>query len=421
MEEANFEKQLFWGASIVLAILSFFWSLFLGGFNVELSSMAIALFSSAFAIGSLVGFIFTIFGEEIEPFGKIRNSMVAVASGVAGLSIAKAAEMGGLIGKVRIFNTPPEQSSWFSVMVVTIYVIAGFYFMYLLRKIVLNPMLAKSQKEIERFQISGSVSAVTIEVEKAIPQSLLLGREYIADTVEDDGPQAKELDLKLFSKTVVEFLKSCEDDLQAGVNLGKDIIERAGMLYYYQSYFKKEDREARIEKAIEWVGRTLVRDPLNIAFSIKLGDLYWMQDRYDETVAIFERLVKDPDSPQYSRQWLGYYLLYIDGRENDAIESSLKYFGLFPTEPAALFNASCGYAQLYLLEQQKPGATPDLSSDNRDLSLSSLRRAIRMDSDFKKLGRKYAEIGDSFEALISDKEFRTLIDSSDEAKTNPIL
>jgi len=418
MDEANFEKQLFWGASICLAILSLIWCLFLGALDIQRSSIAIALFLSAFATGSLVGFIFTIFGDEIEPLGKIRNSMIAVTSGVAGLSIAKAAQLGGLIGRVQVFQSQTDQAAWFSVMVVTIYVIAGFYFMYLLRKIVLNPMLAKSQKEIERFQISGTVSAVTIEIEKAVPQSFLLGREYIADTVEGGGPQAAELERKLFSETVKTFLKSCEDDLQAGSQLGKEVIERAGMLYYYQSYFTKEDREARIEKAIEWVSRALARDPINIDFSVKLGDLYWMQERHDETVAIFERLVKDSDSPQYTRQWLGYYLLYVDGREQDGIDYSLKYFELFPTEPSAIFNASCGYAQLYFLEKElvehdDSGPKVLVESKNRMLSLDYLRRAIRIDADYKSWARKYAAEGDSFESLMTDAEFRRLVNFQD--------
>lgn len=404
-EIAPEQRWFFWAITSILAILSLSWSLWLGDFSVVGTSMALALFCSSFLVGSLVGFIFTIFGEEIESLGKIRNSMIAVASGVAGLSIAKATELGGLIGHVRLLHDNLDDASWFSVMIVVLFSIAGFYFMYLLRKIILNPLLAKSQKAIERLQISGNVSAVAADIENAVPQSLLLGREFIGEAIEADGPQAKSLEERLFGKTVSKFLENCETDLAAGIPISKDVIDRAATLYYYQSYFKKDDRDARIETAIAWVSRSLARDPLNISFSVKLADLFGMQERYAETASILERLVGDSDAPQYIRQWLGYYLLYIDGREQKAIDYSLEYFQLFPTEASAPFNISCGYAQLYLLELQRLGVATAPDSENRRKSLEFLEKAIRLDPTSKEWARKYAVVNESFESLMSDEGF----------------
>jgi tetratricopeptide (TPR) repeat protein len=290
-------------------------------------------------------------------------------------------------------------------MVVVLFSIAGFYYMYLLRRIIWNPLFARSQKIIDRLQISGNVSAVATDVENAVPQSLLLGRESIGEAIEANGPQAKALEERLFGSTVLTFLKNCESDLTGGVPISNEVVDRAATLYYYQSYFKKDDRDVRIDNAIAWVSRSLTRDPLNISFSVKLADLFGMQERYAETASILERFVGDPDAPQYIRQWLGYYLLYIDGREQRAVDYSLEYFRLFPTQASAPFNASCGYAQLYLIELQGLGVSAVPDSENRRKSLEFLEQAIRMDPTSREWARKYAVVDESFESLISDEKF----------------
>jgi tetratricopeptide (TPR) repeat protein len=130
-----------------------------------------------------------------------------------------------------------------------------------------------------------------------------------------------------------------------------------------------------------------------------------MQERYDETVAIFTQLVADDDSPQFTQQWLGYYLLWIEGREKEAIQHSESYFSRFPSQVDAIFNIACGYAQLYSAELRIENAKEILSSENRRLALDRLGKAIRIEVDVRRWAKSYSAEGDSFEALAKDLDF----------------
>jgi tetratricopeptide (TPR) repeat protein len=407
VQTQGFEKQLFWTASLIVAVLTVIWCFWLGAWKVEKTSLALATSSAAFAVGSLVGFIFTIFGEELEPLGKIRDAMIALASGIAGVSIAKVGSLGLTLGRIQLLGESSSDSQSFSVLFVLVYFVSGFYFMYLMRKLVLNPALAKSRLELDRIQISGNVALVAMELGNKLPQSLLLGRESIEEIVEDGGKQSEELRAGLFSKDVEEFLAICDQDLKAGARLQMDTVAKAAVLHYYRIYFKKEDadRDRQQELAIEWINRALLRDPLESTFWIKLADVFAMQDRYEEAVAILQRLERDEDAPQYVQQWLGYFLLFMDGRESDSIRQSLEFHRRFPDESAGLFNAACGYAQLYESELRQGRIKEKLDSHNRSESLRILEDAIRIDPENKAYARKYAKPDDSFACLAEDADF----------------
>jgi hypothetical protein len=96
MQEDTNTSRLFWFVSGILTILTVGWCLFLGYGNIERISLSLATCAAAFGIGSLIGFLFTIFGEELESFGKIRDAMIALISGVAGVSLAKLGQIRAL-------------------------------------------------------------------------------------------------------------------------------------------------------------------------------------------------------------------------------------------------------------------------------------------------------------------------------------
>lgn len=412
MNDKATEKWMFVGFSSLVAILTLVWCFFLGGWNAERVSMALITCSAAFAIGSLIGFLFTLFGEEVEPFGKIRNAMIAVASGIAGVGIAKINQLGSKLGEIQLFGGPSQMNSWFSTLFVITYLVAGFYFMYLMRQLVLNPALAKSRNEIDRIQLSGRVENVATELAKILTPRVLLGRENIAEIVEEDKQQAKELRSQLYSDVVTSFLDSCEKDICTGYEVSPDNISRAAVIHYYRTYFEKADTDAREKQedlAVAWINRALLRDPLDPGFNIKLADIYAMQDRYVEVVAIFERLERDETSPQYVQQWLGYFLLFIDGREMDAIRNSLEFHERFPDESAGLFNASCGYAQLYTLEARKEGVERIPHSKNRLKSLELLEKSIHIEPGLRADAERYSVEGESFELLSQDEAFKRII------------
>ena len=407
MKERTSGELLFWGFSTLAAIASLVWCLVLGAWNAERVSLILATVSASFAIGSLVGFVFSIFGDEVEPFGKLRDAFIALASGIAGLSIAKVNEIGSKIGEISLFGHNSQQGEWFSALFVATYTIGGFYFMYLLRKLILNPALANARVVLERIQTSGRIGKVAIDLAKKLPQSVLLGRRAIPEDEDDWEEEEKQLRSELTSSIVESFLSGCEKVLISGSDMTPDDFSKAAILHYYRSYFAEDEisRKKQIQKAIDWINLALNRDPLNLEFQIKLADIYGLQNRYDEAVSIFERLERDDNSPQYVQQWLGYFLLFIDGREEDAIRHSMAFHERFPDDSSGLFNAACGYAQLYEKELRMKGVEADIDSENRKMSLQILERGIRIEPELRESARKHSDPDSSFEALEKDIDF----------------
>ncbi|HXM44247.1 MAG TPA: hypothetical protein VN924_23630 [Bryobacteraceae bacterium] len=120
-------------------------------------------------------------------------------------------------------------------------------------------------------------------------------------------------------------------------------------------------------------------------------------------------LERDEDAPQYVQQWLGYFLLFIEGREGDSIKHSLEFHRRFPDESDGLFNAACGYAQLYAIELRDHGVKEIQTSENRMRSLSFLEEAVRLDPGSRSIALKVSEPGDSFESLASDVDFLQIV------------
>jgi hypothetical protein len=410
---------VFWIISVLGLVATIWWSVSVGAGNLETAGLALALCSASFAVGSVVGFMFTIFGDEQEPLGKIRDAMIALASGIAGAGIANAKQFGNLLGSIHIFNAASVESSSFSILIAISYFVAGFFFMYFARKLSLNPALAEAGKAVDRIQISAKVSVIATRITEKLPQSLLLGREYIEDELKPG--EFEGIRKELSTDDVNQFLKACEEDIQSGVRVEPGNVAMAAQIHYYRVYFEKEGTEARDaqeRKALDWINRGLMFDPLNPDFQMKLADVYNAQGRYVEAVSMIERLERDDNAPQYIQQWLGYFLLFVDGREGDAIKHSLEFHQRFPDESSGLFNASCGYAQMYTVELRQQGVKELLSSNNRTESLRLLQLALQSDSDQKILARKQAELGQSFESLASDPEFIKLTASTSESKAN---
>lgn len=419
MDDERNEKRAFVGFSILVAVSTVIWCFFLGGRNVERTSVALVTCCAAFAVGSIFGFLFTIFGDEIGPFGKIQNAVVAVASGIAGIGVAKINDFGRKLGEIQIFSQRSAIASWFSVLFALTYALAGFYFMYLFRKLVLNPALAKARTEIDRIELTGNAEDAANEVAKVLTPGVLLGRDYVADIIKEDGDQAKALRAQLYSDPVKLFLESAEKDSAAGHEIPQDTVNKAAVIHYYRTYFQKEgtaERDKQEQLAEAWLGRALIRDPLDQGLNIKLADVYGMQGRYEETIAILDRLERDENAPQFVEQWLGYFLLFIEGRTQDAIRHSLEFYRRFPDATDGLFNAACGYAQLYTDEVRKRGVPAIPTSKNRKKSLELLKRCLEADPDAAASAKKYAVPGDSFETLASDEEFKRLIASHSTAK-----
>jgi hypothetical protein len=88
VDRDSFERRIFWGTSILAVVLTLGWCYLLGAGNIEKTSLALTVCSASFAVGSLLGFLFTILGEELEPLGKIRDAMIALVGGIAGIGLS---------------------------------------------------------------------------------------------------------------------------------------------------------------------------------------------------------------------------------------------------------------------------------------------------------------------------------------------
>ena len=402
---------LFWILSTIGLFATVWWCHAIGAGSIERSSLAFALCAASFGAGSILGFVFTIFGDEKEPFGKIRDAIIALASGITGVGLAKANDVGALLGSVHIFATDRDQTSSFSILIVIAYVVVGFFFMYFFRKLALNPALAEAGSAMERLTVSSHVSMITTNLPNTLPASLLLGRDAIEDVEDLDQEEAERLRRDLFSEDVSRFLEECESNARKFGVMQPESVAMAARLHYYRTYFEKEDtdqRNAQERVAVDWAHRALMLDPTNPDLQIKLADLLQMQGAYDEAASLVERLERDTNSPQYIQQWLGYFLLFIPGRERDAIRHSMNYHARFPDDSSALYNAACGYAQIYATEIREKKVAQFLESENRLESLKLLAQAIADDSELAKLARKHSEPTASFDALAKDVDFLDL-------------
>src|ERR1700719_800465 len=195
-------------------------------------------------------------------------------------------------------------------------------------------------------------------------------------------------------------------------SLDWDITSKTAYIYYYRTYFQKEAVSKRIEidKALEWMTRALNMNPLHIDLTMKYADMLGASDEDDAAVAILERLVLRPEAPVLVKKWLGYYCLYLNGRERDAIRYSEDYLKDFPDDADARFNMASAYAQMYCneLKSKKISSVPE--SDNRKNALKYLQEGLKVDPDYAKtVGSEWIEKGESFECFASDSEFQRLL------------
>jgi hypothetical protein len=361
---------------------------------------------SSFMVGCLTGFLFTSYGEESATVGKIRDWLIG---GITGLTIAKAGQIKALL---LTFAAGPEPREFAIVAGAAIaYVILGFFFMFFQRELIFNVLLAQSRAERLKLEGSGEADKVLQRVLAALPPSLLSGVDNVDDSARFRKQEAEKLRVILYSSDVQKFLDDCQDALKAGRGLDWDVVSKAANLHYYRTYFEKDDQQfAQANLANSWITRALNLNPLHVDFTVKYADTLGMMDRYDEAVAVLERLEGTPDAPAYVEQWLGYFLLFVD-RLDEAIKYSESYHHRFLNEFDSVFNIACAYAQKYCIELRLSGLPQDLNSENRKLALSRLKEALYAEPEYKETVRtKLTKVGESFDCFIHDKEFRALVD-----------
>ncbi len=394
-------------------LLSILWWVLAGQFSLLRSILVASISLAALATGCITGFVFTSYGEETGTIGKIRDALVG---GATALTIAKASAIKNLVLTFAFGPGPRE----FAVVAgsAVVFSVFGFLSMFLLRELVWNVLLAK--KRAERDQIEGTKSAglITQQLTTALPVSILSGIEDIDDLVESRKDDAERFRQQLDSDDVKKFLDDAEEATRNGTPIDWDVVSKVANLHYYKTYFEKDgEKEAQEELAYQWIRRALLMNPFHVDFIVKCADVLGMMNRYLEAVKMLEDLDRTNEAPAYLKQWLGYFLLFVPNREDDAIRYSREYHRKFPDDGDPLFNIACGYAQKYctLKEQLKRSgveASADLK-ELRDEAVNYMRQALALEPDYADtvLAKWFAK-GESFECLSDDKELLSLLGKS---------
>ena len=387
--------------SITAASMAFW--LLMGQLSVWRSVLVVALSLASFSVGSIAGFLFTSYGEESATVGKVRDWLIG---GLTGLTIAKISSIKAIL--LTFAAAPGPQEFAITIGVCCTYLGLGFFFMFFQRELILNVLLAESRAQRSRIDGTNHAGLVTQKLLAAFPPSLLSGIDDIDDLVQKEDPEAEKLKSLLYSEDVETFLKEAEDATKSGQNLDWDVISKVAYLQYYRTYFEKGDKKDRQEEtADEWLLRALLMNPRHADLTAKRADVSGMMKNYSEAVAILERLIQSPEAPAYVEQWLGYFLLFLPGREHDAIKYSDDYHARFPDESDSLFNSACAFAQLYCKEIKDCKMSADLSSEFRRKALEKLREGLLIEPEFAETVRnKLTEPGDSFDCMSTDSEFR---------------
>jgi tetratricopeptide (TPR) repeat protein len=399
---------------IAIAVISLVWWGIAGQNSWWRFVLVVGLSLASFMVGCLVGFLFTSYGEETNTVGKVRDWLIG---GITGLTVAKA---GALKGLLLTFAAGPGPSEFaLTVSAAVVYAALGFFFMFFQRELIFNVLLAASRAERGRLEGTQQAGHVTQRLLQALPASLLSGIDDVDDTV--DKAEADKLRALVYSPDVQKFLDDAEEAAKTGGTVDWDIASKTAVLHYYRTYFEKDDKKiAQAELASQWIQRALIINPLHVDLTVKYADVLAMMDRYDEAVAILEKLERTPDAPAYVKQWLGYFLLFLPDRLGDAIRYSQEYHKLFPTETDSFFNVAYAYGRKYCDELRAAGKTADAQSANRAQALANLKEGLESQPDYAETVRtKSTQKGKGYECLLHDKDFRTLVGLPPETTSNP--
>jgi tetratricopeptide (TPR) repeat protein len=376
--------------------------------SIQRLALLVALSCASFMIGCLVGFLFTSYGQEKDTVGKVRDWLVG---GITGITIAQASSIKSLLLYFALDSSTHEFALVSGTAIV--YTGLGFFFMFIERELILNIWLAQSRAERGRLEGTEQAGRVTLRLLQALPASVLSGVHTVEDTVEDVEAQA-DLRKLLCSEDVKNFLEEAEEAAKAGTSIDWDVASKVANLRYYLIYFgEPQSREAAGELAGEWILRALNFNPLHADLSAKYADVLNLLDRPDEAVSILKRIERTPEAPAYVRQWLGYFLLEMEGQEDEAIRLSLEYHNQFPDESDTFFNIARAYARKYRyeLEASEQGSLPE--SENRKEALNYLSKGLRAQPDYVEAFRTrwisdHAE-KDDWKCFLNDPEFRKVV------------
>ena len=393
-----------WAATFLGSLV---WLAFAAQHSLLRLVLILGLGLASFMVGCLVGFLFTSYGQEKDTIGKVRDWLVG---GITGLTIAEAANIKTLLWNFSLTDTPQDFALVVSVAI--LYASVGFFFMFLERELFLNPWLAASRAERGRLEGIEPAGQAALKLLQALPASILSGVHDVGEVVDDD--QEKELRKSLFSPDVTKFLSDAEEAAKSGATVDWDVTSKVAYLRYYMTYFGDEkERKSEADLASQWILRALNIIPLHVDLNAKYADVLDLLDKTAEAVSILKRIERTPDAPAYIREWLGYYLLRLEGKEHESIHYSMEYHKQFPEETDSFFNIARAHARKYCEELKSDDKTSLPHSPNRKEALDFLRKALHAQPEYRKTFQEKwtsdkSESND-WKCMLQDAEFRELV------------
>lgn len=402
--------------AVVVAPTSIWWWYFAGNNSKMDIYLLVAVSLACFMAGTLVGFVFTSYGEEAGTVGKVRDWLIG---GITALTAVQAGQGGGVFKTFLLkFTTDENDSNQFGLVLsmAIVYFTLGFLFMFRWRELSWNVQLAKARAERGMLDGSRQTTAAVQKLIVQLPHDVLTGVQDISQT---DVSNKEQEDLKnaLYQDDVNTFLKQADEALKSGLALGWEDIYKVANIHYYRAYFETKDQHSvQVKRALQWISRALALNPLHADLTMKYADMLGDDGQKAAAVSVLENLVVRPEAPAVAFEWLGYYLRSVPSRLDDSIRYSQKFLALFPEDNDTKFNLAYAYGAKYCQELKKPGAT-NTDSSNRDSALKLLREALAEYPQFKeKVTKDWIEEKKGFECMSGDSEFIKL--TEDPAKPN---
>ena len=402
--------------AVVVAPTSIWWWYFAGNNSKMDIYLLVAVSLACFMAGTLVGFVFTSYGEEAGTVGKVRDWLIG---GITALTAVQAGQGGGVFKTFLLkFTTDENDSNQFGLVLsmAIVYFTLGFLFMFRWRELSWNVQLAKARAERGMLDGSRQTTAAVQKLIVQLPHDVLTGVQDISQT---DVSNKEQEDLKnaLYQDDVNTFLKQADEALKSGLALGWEDIYKVANIHYYRAYFETKDQHSvQVKRALQWISRALALNPLHADLTMKYADMLGDDGQKAAAVSVLENLVVRPEAPAVAFEWLGYYLRSVPSRLDDSIRYSQKFLALFPEDNDTKFNLAYAYGAKYCQELKKPGAT-NTDFSNRDSALKLLREALAEYPQFKeKVTKDWIEEKKGFECMSGDSEFIKL--TEDPAKPN---
>jgi tetratricopeptide (TPR) repeat protein len=371
------------------------------------ASLLTGLAAATFVIGALVGFVFTTYDEESSTIGKVKDWLIG---SLAAITLVKFGALKPVLLAFTLHKTDAEFALTLSVAIV--FAGLGFLFMFFGRELLFNVPLARERAARNRIE-TGQAGLVTIQLLSALPSSILIGIDDAEDLLKNRPEEAATLKAQLWSPEVNTFLRQSDDGIANGVSLGWDVVSKNAYLQYYRTYFiEAEKKSGQAATALDWVLRALVINPEHIDLAIRQADLLGMLERHRQAVHVLERLRPLPECPVFVDQWLGYYLLFLPGREEQAIRCSSRYLADFPESNESRRNLACAYAQKFCQERANAGGPLNHHSASYKEAMRNLRIVVRDNPGYLPTIREKwtAPPSGPFTCFLHDAEFRRIVE-----------